>query len=149
MTTEADLPDDPTTRFLIVEEVLNVERQSLETGRVRVTSIVTNHEDAVREHLTTTSIRVERFPVDRLVDVAPPPRTEGSRTILSVTEEVMVKRVRVIEEVHLISETRTDLHEQTVSLRRLDVEIDRTHLPEGEETCTSPQRSASHDLVSR
>lgn len=130
MTTEADLPADQFIRVPIVEEALVVDKQLVEAARVRVTSTATGEEVSVREHLTSTSVRVERVPVDRLVDVAPLPRTEGPRTILSVTEEVLVRRIRVIEEVHLIRETRTDLHEQTVTLRRLNVEVERTDIPD-------------------
>ena len=124
------IEDDPPYRLPIVEETLNVEKRRVETGRIRATSSVTRHEAAVREHLTATSVRVERVPIDQFVDVVPLPRTEGPRIILSVTEEVLVKRIRVIEEVHLISEARTDLYEETVTLRRLDVAIERADLPE-------------------
>lgn len=125
MTIEADPRDDQTIRVPTVEESLSIEKQRVDTGRVRATSAVSSQETMVREHLSTTSIRVERVPIDRLVDIAPLPRTEGSRTILSVTEEVLVKRIRVIEEVHLISEDQTNLYEETVTLRRLDVRVER------------------------
>lgn len=137
VTIEAELPADQIIRLPIVEETLNVVKRRVETGRVRATSSVVSHAAAVREHLTTTSVRVERVPIDRFVDVAPLPRTEGLRTILSVTEEVLVKRIRVIEEVHLISEAHTDLHEEMVTLRRLDVTIERTDLP-GEDVAAPP-----------
>ena len=38
---------------------------------------------------------------------------------------MLVKRIRVIEEVHLISEDQTNLYEETVTLRRLDVRVER------------------------
>lgn len=129
VTIEAELPAERPIRLPIVEETLVVAKRRVETGRVRATSSVTSHEEAVREHLTATSVRVERVPVDRFVDVVPLPRTEGLRTILSVTEEVLVKRIRVIEEIHLISEVQTDLHQETVTLRRLDVAIERIEAP--------------------
>lgn len=130
MTTEAELPDDQTMRLPVVQEALSVDKRTVETGRVRVTSRVSSEDVVVREHLTSTTVRVERVPIDRLVDVVPPPRTEGARTVLSVTEEVLVRRIRVIEEIHLISEDHTDLHEETVTLRRLDVQVERLGMAE-------------------
>ncbi|MBB5711801.1 DUF2382 domain-containing protein [Sphingomonas xinjiangensis] len=95
---------DKSVRIPIVEERLRVEKQTVETGRVRVASHVVTHTQPIRGTLRAETVRVEHVPVGHLFDEVPPIRTEDDRTIVPVVEEVLVKRIRVIEEIHLIRE---------------------------------------------
>ncbi|TVV77344.1 YsnF/AvaK domain-containing protein [Sphingomonas solaris] len=117
--------EDQSVRIPTMEERLHLTRERVETGRVRISSTVRTEQVAVDEELTSTSVCVERVPVDILVDVAPQIRTEGDRTIMPVVEEVMVKRFRIIEEVHLIREMTIDRYKEDVSLRRQDIAVAR------------------------
>lgn len=125
-------PQDSAIRIPVVEERLRVSKERVETGRVTVTSTVESQNVAILEQLVSTSISIERVPIDRLVDVAPDTRTEGNRMIVPVTEEVVVKRIRVIEEVHLIREDATSTFDQQVALRRMNVSVARSQAPEVE-----------------
>lgn len=109
----------------ITEERLRIAKENVETGRVRVTRNVSREEVMVREILAGVRYRVERVPVDRIVASVPPVRDELDRMVVPVTEEVLVKRFRVVEEIHLIPErTETPVEEQ-VTLRRTDVTVER------------------------
>jgi len=116
---------DKTVRIPIVEERLQLEKRTVETGRVRVTSKVVTETHPVHETLTAETVRVEHVPVDQWVSDVPPVRTEGDRTIISVIEEVLVKRIRVIEEIHLIRERRETVFDEAVTLRRTEVDVSR------------------------
>ncbi|MET1756606.1 DUF2382 domain-containing protein [Novosphingobium sp. RD2P27] len=112
-------------RIPIVEERIHLEKQKVETGRVRVTSRVVSETQPVHETLATVRVQVERVPVDRVVTEAPPVRTEGNRTIIPVTEEVLVKCIRVTEEIHLVEERTESPFENEVTLRRTEVDVAR------------------------
>lgn len=141
--------DDRAVRIPIVEERLHLAKERVETGRVRVLSTVRTEQVAVDEELSSTSVRVERVPVDILVDVAPQIRTEGDRTIMPVVEEVLVKRFRIIEEVHLIREVTVDRYEEEISLRRKNVAVERIDLGQsagsGGGGCPEPCSDTSGD----
>lgn len=117
--------DEHTVRIPIVEERLHLAKERVETGRVRVSSTIHTEQITVNEELSSTSIRVERIPVDRLVDAAPQIRTEGDRTIMPIVEEVLIRRFRIVEEVHLIREVTTERYKEEVSLRRQEVAVER------------------------
>lgn len=112
-------------RIPIVEERIDLEKQKVETGRVRVTSRVVSDTQPVHETLATVRVHVENVPVDRIVTEAPPVRTEGNRTIIPVTEEVLVKCIRVIEEIHLVEERTESSFDDEVTLRRTEVDVAR------------------------
>lgn len=121
-----DSRDNDPLRIAIAEERLAVSRETVETGRVRVETRVVPETVPIEETLAHVAVRVERFPVDRLVDDAPPVRTEGDRTIVSVTEEVLVKRIRIVEEIHLVAERTQDQVREKVRLHRTEVDVTRT-----------------------
>ena len=118
----------------VVAEELRVDRQSVETGRVRVTKAVRERQQVVDEPTRTEHVTVERVPVNRVVDGPVAPRQEGDTLILPVLEEVVVVERKLVlkEEVRItkhVSETREP---QTVTLRSEDVRIDRIPAGPGE-----------------
>ena len=118
--------DSAPIRIPLVEERLNVAKEIVETGRVVVSATISTDERVVEDTLSRTTVRVERVPVDRIVDTVPVVRTEGDRMITPVVEEIFVKRFRIIEEVHLITERSSEPFAQRVTLRRRDVDVQRS-----------------------
>lgn len=109
----------------LIEERLEVRKELAETGHVRVSTRVMSEDKVVRETLAQTRVRVERHAVDRIVDAPPPVRSEGDRTVVFVVEEVMVKRYRIVEEVHMIVDRSEEPFEERVTLRRNEVTVER------------------------
>ena len=110
----------------VIEEHVRYTTQQRQTGKVRITKQV--HEDIidVDESVTHEKVEIERVPVNQYVDEAPPSvRYENDVMIVSVLEEVLVKRLLLVEELHVrkIQETETDKKELT--LRKETVEIHR------------------------
>lgn len=112
-------------RIPVVEERLDVRKETVETGRVRLKSRVEEQDEKVRAMLARERVRVERRKVDETGDEPPALREEGDRLVVPVFEEVIVKRYRVTEEVHLIREQVEEPFEETVTLRRNRVEVER------------------------
>ena len=118
----------------LVEEEAVVSKRRVESGRVRVRTIVEQHEQWVRAELARDEVQVDRIPVDREIDAIPPIREEGGAIIVPVVEEVLVveKRLRLVEEIHLRRTRTNEQISQPVMLASQRAEIER-HETSGEE----------------
>ncbi|MDB5294431.1 MAG: hypothetical protein JWO31_414 [Phycisphaerales bacterium] len=116
-----------TTTVTLVEERLRVDKQEVETGTVRVRKVVRERQEAVDVPLGRERVEVERVPLNRTVEAAPPVRQEGDVTIIPVVEEVLVveKRLVLREEVRITRRRDETREPQTVTLRREEVEVTR------------------------
>ena len=118
----------------IIEEEIDIQKQQVETGKVRITKTVHEREVVVDEPLWCDEVEVERNPIERLVEEAIPVRYEGDTMIVSVMEEVLVveKRWRLKEEIHL-RQRRVERHQpQRVTLRREEAHVEHINLRETE-----------------
>jgi uncharacterized protein (TIGR02271 family) len=123
-----DRPANETTLVIpVIEESLDISKELVETGVVRVHKSVREHEVAISEPLTSETVRVERVPMDVIVDRVPAVRTEGDLTVIPVVEEVLVttKQLRLVEEVRITRVRSTHVHQQNVTLRAEDVTVER------------------------
>ena len=111
----------------LVAETLSVAKREVETGRVRVTKVVKEHEELVEQLLRKDEVTVERVPVGRAVDGPVAVREEGDTIIIPLVEEVLVveKRLMLREELRVTRRANEVRDSQRVSLRREDVEVER------------------------
>jgi len=111
----------------VVAEELQVGRQVVETGRVRVTKVVHEDQETVDQPTVTEEVVVERVPVNQFVEAAPAPRQEGETLVLPVLEEVVVVQRKLLlkEEVRVTKRRTESRQQQTVSVRREEVKIER------------------------
>lgn len=121
-----------TVTIPIAEETISVSKREVETGRVRVRTIIDEHQEMVREALTRTQVEVERVPIDVEVLAIPLPRTEGDTLIIPVVEEVLYvrKALVVTEEIRLHRKTSTENVEQPVTVRSQRAVVEREE-PDG------------------
>ncbi len=111
----------------IVAEQLEITKNEVITGRVRINKIVREHEETVDEPLLREQVTVERVPINRMVDEPIPVRHEGDTMIIPILEEVLVvqKRLMLKEELHITTRRTTANDPQTIMLRTEEVEIER------------------------
>jgi uncharacterized protein (TIGR02271 family) len=118
---------DKTTIIPVIEEELDVQKRVVETGKIRGTKVVHEHETLVDEPLFRDEVEVERVRIDRVVDTPVPVRYEDDTMIVPIMEEVLVveKRLVLKEELH-IHKRRVETHQpQQVTLRREEVRVER------------------------
>ena len=110
----------------IVEETLTVGARQVQTGGIRVQKTVSEREETINVPLMQESVTVERVSIGRIVEAAPPSRTEGDTLILSIVEEqiVVTKRLILQEEVRITTLRTEKPHEETVTLRREEIQIE-------------------------
>ena len=90
-------------RIPLVEEQLITGKRRIETGRVRVRTMIEEEQQTVRERLASDHVEVERVALDIEVNEVPPVREEDGVTIVPVVREVLVvtKKLILTEEVRL------------------------------------------------
>lgn len=125
--TTRPLGDSETLTVPVIVEEIEVQKQLVETGKVRITKIVHEREAIVDEPLCREEVEVERVPIQRLVDGPIPVRYEGETMIVSIMEETLVveKRLMLKEELH-VRKRRLEAHQpQKVTLRSEEAHVER------------------------
>lgn len=119
----------------VIHEQLHVDKQTIETGRVHVSKKIFQEDYNAEVPLSKEEITIEKVPVNKYVEDAPPSiRLDGDTTIIPVLREVIVKRLLLVEEIHITkrkSERSATIHEV---LRKEEVVINRTDSPLNHET---------------
>ena len=123
-------PELEVTVIPVLEEHLDVTKQVVETGRVRLVKTVEEFPQTVSTPLTREEFSIERIPVEQYIQEAPPVRVEGETTIYPVLREVVVveKRLLLVEEIRVTKRQINTVDEQTVNLRREIVTVERSSL---------------------
>ena len=112
----------------VVEERLEVSRERVETGRVRITKSVEAREVVVDDPLKRESVRVEHVPINQVVTGAVPQvREEGDVTVIPILEERVMTRTELVlvEEVRIHREHSEYHNPQRVTLRKEVVAVER------------------------
>jgi uncharacterized protein (TIGR02271 family) len=122
----------PSNVLRLFAEDVDVSRQTVETGRVRVAKVTRVRDHVVDELLARTNVEVERIPVGRVVDAIPAVRDEGDLTVVPVVEEMLVVERRLVlkEELHIRRVQSTERFRDTVQLRYQTAEVTRIPAPQ-------------------
>jgi uncharacterized protein (TIGR02271 family) len=113
----------------VVQEELEVRKQRIETGRVRIRKVVDEREALVDEPLRREEAVVRRVAVNREVEPGclPAVREEDGVLIIPVLEEVAVveRRLMLKEEIHVERRQRETRAQQRVALRSERAVVER------------------------
>ncbi|KQR73000.1 DUF2382 domain-containing protein [Rhizobium sp. Leaf341] len=123
------------SRIQLVEEQISIDKDTVVTGRVRVTTQSSVVEEVARTTLSGSRVEITRQRIDRQVTDVPQARVEGDVTIIPVLEEVVVveKRLMLVEEIHVRSFATQDDVRVPVSLRKQTATIERLQEPSQED----------------
>ena len=118
--------DDAKTLRLFAEE-LSVGKETVETGRLRVSKQTHTREAVVDEDLFRERAEIERVPIGRQVFEMPPVRQEGETTIVPIVEEVIYteRRLMLKEELRISRRRTTEHFQETVTIRYQEAVISR------------------------
>ena|SRR5688500_7182040 len=111
----------------VIQEEIIVDKQVIETGKVRISKRISGHEELVDVPLFREEVTVERVPVNLFVEEPPPVRQEGDTMIIPVVrEEIIVqKKILLVEELRVRKEVIEHHEPQTVNVLREEVDITR------------------------
>jgi uncharacterized protein (TIGR02271 family) len=114
----------------VIEERVHIERELVETGRVRVVRQVHEAEEEIRVAVQHDEVHVERVPLNVTLPAgAPTPvtRYEGDTMIIPVLREVAVVETRLllVEELRITKQQLATQHVETVHLRKEELTVER------------------------
>ncbi len=123
----------------VLKDQLVISSRKITTAEVQVTKEVAHQEVDVPLQTVHTRYRELRMPINRIVETMPQVRQVDGNIIIPVVreEEVVIKRLVLVEEIHLMKHTdveeRTetvDLRSETASVRRITPEKEYPATPE-------------------
>jgi uncharacterized protein (TIGR02271 family) len=121
------LPKEQPLVIPVIEETVSVNKQEIVTSKLIIEKQVEEINEAVEVNLQHDEYTIRRVERNEYVDEgAPQIRYEGNTMIIPVVKEVMVKRLLLVEEVHIIKEVVTTSEQVNVPLRKETVTINRT-----------------------
>jgi stress response protein YsnF len=129
---ENERPGRESRRVLpLVSDRLRVDRRRVTVGMVRVTKKTRYRDVVVDEPAAHETVRVRRVPAGRFVDEPVPDRYVNGRLIVSILEEVpvVVRRLRVVEELHIERHRHMVRRPQRITVRREAPIIERKRTP--------------------
>ncbi len=114
----------------VVEEELQVGKQKVETGGVRVTTSVKETPVEANVSLHKETVKVQRHAVDRPLTDADAAFKEGTIELKESAEQAVVnKRARVVEEIVLSKEGSDTTHKVKDKVRKTDVDVENVATP--------------------
>jgi stress response protein YsnF len=113
----------------LLREELAVSTRRRETARVRIRKVSRHDIVSVEEALRREDWTVERVAANLRIDVSPAPRWDGETLIVPVVAEVLVKELRLVEELRITRRRSVDRKTRRVSLGREEVVVERTDGP--------------------
>jgi uncharacterized protein (TIGR02271 family) len=109
----------------VIEEKVKIGKKNVETGKLKINKKITEEEVTVDVPLVHEELEVERVTVNQYIEgPAPEIREEGGTTIIPVLEEVMVKRIFLIEELHITKRKVQNETKEKVKLRKEEVSVE-------------------------
>ena len=111
---------------LHVEEA-SVSRREIKTANIQIALVTGTRQQLIDEELTRVRVEVERVPIGRTIEVAPPISHEGDITIIPVVEEIVVVERRLVlkEELRIRRVSTKERHQETLVLREQEAVITR------------------------
>ena len=117
--------DDP--KLTLLAEELSVGKESVETGRLRVSKQTHTREVAVDESLLRESAEIETIPIGRQIFEMPSVRHEGETIVVPIVEEILHTERRLIlkEEVRITRRKTAEQIHDRVTLRYQEAVVTR------------------------
>lgn len=126
----------------IIEEQATIEKYIVPVGKVNITKRIEELEEIVDVPTYRGEVDVKRVPINLFVEEQPNIRHEGDTMIIPIVQEqvVMVKKIFLVEELHVQNRVIETHQPQTVMLKKDVVEVQRTVQNENLDNLTKEMR---------
>ena len=111
----------------VVHEEVQVARERVETGVVRVRKVMQERVEVIDEPVLHDEVDIEHVAINRPVDAPQPPREEGDVLIVPVYEEVITVQKQWVlrEEIHFRRREVRTRHREEVVVREESAVVER------------------------
>ncbi|TKK68816.1 DUF2382 domain-containing protein [Ilyomonas limi] len=111
----------------VIEETARIDKQVITTGKIKIEKQIEEINEAVNISLQHDEYTIKRVTINKYVDEETPQvRYEGNTMIIPVLKEVVVKRMLLVEEVHIIKEVISAEEQVNIPLRKEKVTVTRS-----------------------
>jgi uncharacterized protein (TIGR02271 family) len=112
----------------VIQEQITFDKQVIESGKVRISKRIIEHEELVDVPLFREEVDVEHVPINQFVDAPPQVRQEGDTMIIPVVQEQIFyqKRLLLVEELHVRKQIIEEHKPQQITLLKEEVNITRS-----------------------
>ena len=113
----------------VMQEKVNVEKKTIEKGRVKISKIVKEESEVLNLPTKTEQVYIKRVPVNKIVENIPETvRYEGNTMIIPVLQEVTVteKKLLLVEEIHVTKTSVSSEETKEITLRKEEINIERS-----------------------
>lgn len=133
----------------LAEETVEVSKQRVIDGHVRVTRQVSEHQQKIALMLRHQTAEIDRIPKSERLAEMPAIREENGVLIIPIVEEEVeiVRHLVLKEEWHIRRVVSEEATEQVVSLRRQHAHLTRTPYSEPSESITEEHNMARETIV--
>ena len=102
----------------VIEEQITFDKQVIESGKVRISKRIVEHEELVDVPIFREEVDVEHVPINQFVDTPPQVRQEGDTMIIPVVQEQVFyqKRLLLVEELHVRKQIIEEHKPQQITL---------------------------------
>ena len=117
----------------VISEELNVGTVTVPTGGVRFIKRVVQHEQVIQQELATDRVSIQHVAINRVVDGPDQPilQRDGVLVVPIVEEVLKIERQWILkEELHITRVRETVNHEESVTLNREEVDVERMQAPD-------------------
>ena len=114
-------------RIPIVEERARIEKTMVERGVVSITTSVKESEELIEDALRHQEVDIQHVSINSEVDSIPRIRQDGDVIVIPIVEEraVIVKRLFLVEELHVRVNTVEETVNIPVVLQSTEVSVER------------------------
>lgn len=114
----------------IIKEEMVIDKHIVENAKVLISKKIINEEINTSIPVFREEVVIEKIQINAFVEgVAPVTRVEGEKTIIPILKEVYVKRLLLVEELHITKLKTTSNIDINETLRREEVIVERNDNP--------------------
>lgn len=112
----------------VIQEQITFDKQVIESGKVRISKRIVEHEELVDVPIFREEVDVEHVSINQFVDTPPQVRQEGDTMIIPVVQEQIFyqKRLLLVEELHVRKQIIEEHKPQQITLLKEEVNITRS-----------------------
>ena len=121
---------DPMQRIPIIEERARISVETVPTSEITIRKTVDLEEFQQQVDLFTEKVEIERISKNEYVDAVPAIRREGDVTVIPVVKEVLVKKLVLVEEIHLYQRKDSERVAVKERLRTEHIHIEENQIKE-------------------
>ena len=114
----------------IIKEEIIIDKQVVENSKVLISKKIIEEDFNTIMPVFSEEVIINRIEINSFIDgVAPITRVEGEITIIPILKEVYVKRLLLVEELHITKQKTTNNININETLKRNEITVERHNNP--------------------